>query len=124
MKSKIIKPIYPISNYLPVNYLGTYTYLYTHIPSLPAMDTNDATAVKRNARAALSRLYDARVAATTEKLDPLRAKANAALKDVDNFEVEKLDGQWGCDTVPGVPEANKEDVPLLTLRQLMPGVYR
>ena len=100
--------------YLPEN-LKTYTYL------LPAMDTNDATAVKRNARATLSRLYDARVAATTEKLDPLRAKAKAALKDVDNFEVEKLDGQWGCDTVPGIPEANKEEVPLLTLRQLMPG---
>ena len=85
------------------------------------MDTNDASAVKRNARATLSRLYDARVAATTEKIDPLRAKAREALKDVDNFEVEKVDGQWGTDTVPHAPEINPEDAPLLTLRQLMPG---
>ena len=84
------------------------------------MDTNDATAVKRNARATLSRLYDARVAATTEKIDPMRAKANAALKDVDKFEVEKLSGQWGSDTIPKAPEDNWE-IPLLTLRQLMPG---
>ena len=78
------------------------------------MDTNDASAVK------LSRLYDARVAATTEKIDPMRAKANAALKDVDKFEVEKLSGQWGSDTIPKAPEDNQE-IPLLTLRQLMPG---
>ena len=85
------------------------------------MDTNDVSAVKKNARATISKLYDARVAATTEKIDPLRAKANAALKDVDNFEVEKLDGQWGADTVPHATAANPEEVPLMTLRQLMPG---
>ena len=85
------------------------------------MDTNDVSAVKKNARATISKLYDARVAATTEKIDPLRAKANAALKDVDNFEVEKLDGQWGADTVPHAAAANPDEVPLMTLRQLMPG---
>ena len=97
--------------------------LYLPLPFyLPlAMDTNDVTAVKRNARATISKLYDARVAATIEKIDPLCAKANAALKDVDNFEVEKLDGQWGADTVPHAAVANQEEVPLLTLRQLMPG---
>ena len=59
------------------------------------MDTNDVTAVKRNARATISKLYDARVAATMEKIDPLRAKANAALKDVDNFEVGAAAYQLG-----------------------------
>ena len=85
------------------------------------MDTNDATAVKRNARATLSRLYDARVADTTARIDPMRARANAALKDVDKFEVEKLDGQWGADSIPKAPEVNSDEMPMLTLRQLMPG---
>ena len=89
---------------------------------LPAMDTGESTAPKRNTRLDITKLFDARVAATTERVDPLRAKANAALKDVDNFEVEKLSGKWGADTVPQAPAApDPENAPLLTLRQLMPG---
>ena len=87
-----------------------------------AMDTGEASKTKRNARLNITKQYDARVAATSEKVDPLRAKAKAALKDVDNFEVEPLNGQWGADTVPKAPAAmNPEDAPLVTLRQLMPG---
>ena len=119
LKKKIYSPSTP--SYKLHVYLN-YTYLPRPLsPLIPAMDTNDVSAVKRNAQATISRLYDARVAATTERLDPLRAKARATLKDVDNFEVEKLDGQWGTDTVPKAPAANAEDAPMLSLRQLMPG---
>ena len=84
------------------------------------MDTS-STAAKRSIRANLSEQYEARVAATTEKLDPNRAKANEALKE-DNLEVEALTG-----TLEGYKEAlpkesdNYLDAPLLTLRELMPG---
>ena len=87
------------------------------------MDTDSAaSAPKRNTRLSLTQQYDARVAETTKRVDPLRAKANAELKDADEFEVEKLEGQWGSDTVPQAPAAaNPDDAPLVTLRQLMPG---
>ena len=71
------------------------------------MDTGDASTSKPNARLDITKQYDARVAATTQKVDPFRAKANEALKDVDNFVDEKMSGQW--------------DAPLLTLRQLIAG---
>ena len=84
------------------------------------MDTSSSS--KRNARLDITQQYDARVVATTERIDPLRAKANKVLKDADEFEIELLSGQWGSDTVPQAPEPTKpEDAPLLTLRQLMPG---
>ena len=80
------------------------------------------TSTKRNVRATLSELYDARVAETTEKVDPNRAKANAALKDADNLEIEPLSGQLGAYKDP-LPEENTSylDSPLLTLWELMPG---
>ena len=120
-KTTLVKPclIPPILTKQP-------TYLAILTPNLillTAMDTGGATASssKRNTRLDISKQYDARVAATTEKVDPFRAKANAALKNVD-YEVEPLSGQWGADTVPQAPAAmNPEDAPLLTLRQLMPG---
>ena len=73
-------------------------------------------------RADITRKYEERVAATTEKVDPNRAKARNLLRDVEDGEVSAFEGAF---TAP--KDAPKEappsylDAPLLTLRQLMPG---
>ena len=66
--------------------------------------------------------YEARVAETTERVDPNRSKANAALKDEDNMEIEELSGAFNGFKEPMPVETdNYMDAPLLTIRELMPG---
>ena len=86
------------------------------------MDTTSAPA-KRNLRASITRKYDERVAATTEKLDPHRARAKELLKDVEDGVTTPIDGTFSASKEPSklaAPLAYK-DAPLLTLRELMPG---
>ena len=52
----------------------------------------DTSTVKKTLRASLTTKYEERVAETIEKVDPNRAKANEALKDVDNMEAGGLQG--------------------------------
>ena len=63
----------------------------TNLPSYTYLPDMDTSGVKKSLRASLTEQYEARVAETTEKIDPNRAKANAILKD-DEMEVEPLTG--------------------------------
>ena len=79
------------------------------------MDTTSAPA-KRNLRADITRKYDERVAATTEKRDPHRAKARELLKDVEDGETTSFEGTFKASKEPSklaAPVAYK-DAPLLT----------
>ena len=64
-------PTYPI----PILITLTSPYL------IPDMDTSSGPA-KRNLRASITRKYEERVAETTARIDPNRAKARTLLKDV------------------------------------------
>ena len=85
------------------------------------MDTS-AGPSKRSLRAAITQKYEDRVAATTEQEDPHRAKARELLGDIDNFELEEVDGTFSapaqCASDVQTPYL---EAPLLTLRELMPG---
>ena len=87
------------------------------------MDTDTAAgpAPRKNLRASLTAQYEERVATTLEKVDPNRAKARAALQDVE-YDVEALEGEWTGykEPLPTASQGN-EEAPLLTLRELMPG---
>ena len=85
------------------------------------MDTSTAPPSKQNMRADITRQYEEPIVATTELMDPNRAKARKILKD-EEFEVEEVAGAFSApahhanDTRTSYLEA-----PLLTLRELMPG---
>ena len=83
----------------------------------------DTSGPKRNVRANLTKLYEARVAETIKKVDPHRATARETLRDVDNLEKEALSGSWKAEKVQPAPQPPTQflDAPLLTLRELMPG---
>ena len=86
------------------------------------MDTTPAPA-KKNLRADITRKCDERVAETTERLDPHRARAQRLLQDVDDGETTSFEGTFkSSKEAPkyATPLAYK-DAPLLTLRELMPG---
>ena len=87
-RNQKIKLAKGLATYLPKL---SNTYLYTYpLPSpyhIPDMDT---TSAKRNLRANITRKYDERVAATTEKLDPHLARAKLLLKDVKDGEILSL----------------------------------
>ena len=86
------------------------------------MDTSAGPSTKRSLRAAITRQYENRVAQTTEKIDPNRTKARELLGDVDNFELEEVEGTF---TAPAQRASTAQveylDAPLMTLRELMPG---
>ena len=87
------------------------------------MDTSAAgPSTKRCLRADITRQYEERVAATTEWIDPNRAKARELLGDIDNFELEEVAGSFSAPA----KRANEDKVeyheaPLMTLWELMPG---
>ena len=54
----------------------------------------DTATAKKTLHASLTAQYEARVAETTERVDPNWAKDNAALNE-DNMEVEPLTGVFG-----------------------------
>ena len=68
-------------------------------------------------------LYDERVAETTAKIDPHRAKARTLLKDVNDGEVTDFEVTFTGPKDPPMYESPKPylEAPLLTLRELMPG---
>ena len=113
---------YPSYVYLSYpSYILTYLLTSKHHP-LPLSDM-DTSGPKRNVRAALTKMYDARVAETIKKVDPHRATAREKLGDVDNLEKESLSGSYVADKVQPKPQqpTNYVDAPMLTLRELMPG---
>ena len=61
--------------------------------------------------------------ATTERLDPHRAKARSLLKDVADGDVTPFEGEFTAPKNPPKLQAPASylDAPLLTLRELMPG---
>ena len=88
----ILTQDYLINSYsIILTFTYTYSNTYPIYLPFPDMDTSSSTS-RKNVRAALSEQYDARVAETIEKVDPNRAKANEALKDVDNMEAGGLQG--------------------------------
>ena len=85
------------------------------------MDTTTGPA-RKNLRASITKKYEERVAATMEKIDPHRAKAHELLRDIDNFELEEVDGTFTApDHHANEVKVAYMDAPLLTLRELMPG---
>ena len=120
------EPSYQILAFLKL-ILETNAHLAKYLPSntylsyLPAMDTSASNAPKKSLRATLTAQYEARVASTLEKVDPNRAKARSALKDID-MDVEALAGEWDGykDPMPSTSQSY-EEAPVLTLRELMPG---
>ena len=107
---------------LPTLHILKYTYPHPLSYSVSDMDTTPAPA-KKNLRADITRKYDERVAATTEKLDPHRARAQRLLKDVEDGETTSFEGTFQASKEApkyAAPIAYK-DAPLLTLRDLMPG---
>ena len=110
-----------LTRYLP-NFIAKpniYLPYLTPIPLIPGMDTSTGPA-RKNLRASITKKYEERVASTTEKLDPHRARARELLGNVDNFELEELAGNF---SVPN-HHANEDKVaymeaPLLTLRELL-----
>ena len=94
----------------------------SNLLTLSGMDTSSSMPARKNIRAVLTEQYEARVASTLEKMDPNRAKARTILKE-DDMEVEALDGEWEAYKDPLPNEAlTYAEAPLLTLRQLMPGL--
>ena len=77
---------------------------------------------KRSIRADITRKYEERVAATTAKTDPHRAKAREQLGDIDGFELENFNSSITAPkSAPPQPTTSYLNAPLLTLPQLMPG---
>ena len=120
-------PSYLATKYLNVILTSIPSYILTstltsHILSFSTPDM-DTSAPKRNIRADLTKLYEARVAETTKKVDPHRATAREKLGDTDNFEKEPLVGSYVAATVQPKPQPPQSflEAPLLTLRELMPG---
>ena len=87
------------------------------------MDTSAAGPSKRSTlRADITKKYEARVNATTERRDPHRAKARELLGDVDGFALESFDDEFHAPKpAPAPTPTSYLDAPLLTLRELMPG---
>ena len=115
----------PESKYLQPKSTATYLPILpilTLTSSSPDMDTSAGPSTKRSLRAAITRQYENRVAQTTEKIDPNRTKARELLGDVDNFELEEVEGTF---TAPAQRASTAQveylDAPLMTLRELMPG---
>ena len=77
---------------------------------------------KKNLRAEITQQYDAWVAATTELVDPNRAKARRIIGTDDDCEVEEVAGAFSTPTHhANEAETAYLDAPLLTLRELIPG---
>lgn len=103
------------------HYQPTYLIPIPLLP-LPAMDTSAGPSSKRSLRERITRQYEDPVAQTTEKLDLNRAKAQELLGDVNNFELEAIDGTFTAPTQrASTTQVDYLDAPLIMLRELMPG---
>ena len=86
------------------------------------MDTSAGPSMKRCLRADITHQYEERVASTTEKVDPIRAKARELLGEFDNFELEEVAGAFSApDSHANETKVDYLEAPLMTLRELMPG---
>ena len=90
---------------------------------IPDMDTSTPGPSKKSMRVDITRKFEARVNETTEKVDPLRAKAKEILGNADGFVLESFDEEVKAPTSAPEPAASVPylEAPLLTLRELMPG---